>query len=216
MPPSDARSVQVPVALLHLRPLRHRAWNPTGRTEMVQVPALALYHPCHPPMNRGPQRPGHGPAPQGAPGSGAQTWRLPRTPAHTEATPATVGDPAPCPGTNRNLPGAQTSTPQVEPAFTWMTDIPDRLRRRLHCQDGLTGCVGRTGCTGRTGCKGTCLPTIAARLWRGTANTACFAALKGDWWDHCGGFLTGYWVETLFDACNRRSHPVKRGFSQPL
>ena len=46
--------------------------------------------------------------------------------------PATAGDPAPCPGTASDLPRTQTPAPQVEPAFTWMTDIPDRLRRRLH------------------------------------------------------------------------------------
>ena len=72
MPPSDARLVQVPVALLHLRPLRYRKWTPTGRLGMVQVP-WALYPLHHLPVNQ-----------------------------------------------------------SVEPAFTWMTDIPDRLRRRLH------------------------------------------------------------------------------------
>ena len=72
MPPSDARLVQVPVALLHLRPLRYRKWTFTGRLGMVQVP-WALYPLHHLPVNQ-----------------------------------------------------------SVEPAFTWMTDIPDRLRRRLH------------------------------------------------------------------------------------
>ena len=50
----------------------------------------------------------------------------------TEATPSTAGNPASCPGEGGNLPWTQANTPQVEPAFTWMTDIPDRLRRRLH------------------------------------------------------------------------------------
>ena len=51
MPPSDARLVQVPVALLHLRPLRYRKWTFTGRLGMVQVP-WALYPLHHLPVNQ--------------------------------------------------------------------------------------------------------------------------------------------------------------------
>ena len=43
-----------------------------------------------------------------------------------------AGDPAPGPKPPNDAPGTQSTAPQVEPAFTWMTDIPDRLRRRLH------------------------------------------------------------------------------------
>ena len=110
MPPSDARLVQVPMALLHLRPQLNRVHREDGNGPGASGPV-----PSTPPSNEPrPRLSALGPDPPhkahraAAPKSG----RLPRTPAHTEATPSTAGT--------------------QQPAQGRMADIPDRLGTCVH------------------------------------------------------------------------------------